>query len=131
MHKSYPIRKKETYVISSPEGVKSIDVYEPIGKEKDIELPDDIDPEILNHPSFSGNTIYEGTAQVFVHVAPGKVAPHPIQFDIEADSLDEAFDKFDDCAKEEADNFEKEIRERIAENQKQIITPQSGGILMP
>ena len=129
MKKSYPIREKKTYEFRSPNGLKHIEVST-VTSYMEIEIPDDTDPHIIEHPALISETIYEGKGQVLIQM-PQQSVPHPIHFNIEADSLEDAFEKYDDCAAEAIKELEEDFQEQINKEQNSIITPgHPGGIIV-
>ena len=73
-------------------------------------------------PDAGRETLYFGHAQVL-----SQLGPLPIQFQIEADSLDDALDKFPDGAADAVAKMVDEIRELQRQQASQIVVPGSGG----
>ena len=73
-------------------------------------------------PDASREVLYFGSAQVL-----SQMGPLPIQFAIEADSLDDAIDKFPEGAQEAVMKMVEEIKELQRQQASQIVVPGSGG----
>ncbi|RLI32010.1 hypothetical protein DRO66_11950, partial [Candidatus Bathyarchaeota archaeon] len=59
------------------------------------------------------------------HIPP---RPIPVQFKIDADTIHEAFDKFDDCAKVAMNSYIKELKEAEMKEKSKIVLPGQGNI---
>lgn len=72
-------------------------------------------------PDASRNTVYAGEAQIMTNAGP-----LPINFEIEAASLEEAAGKFAGAAKEAVERTVKELQELRRQAASSIVVPQSG-----
>ena len=77
-------------------------------------------------PDAERETLYFGHAQVL-----SQLGPLPIQFQIEADSMEDALDKFPDGAAEAVTKMGEEIREMQRQQASQIVVPGAGGGGLP
>ncbi len=77
-------------------------------------------------PDAERETLYFGHAQVL-----SQLGPLPIQFQIEADSMEDALDKFPDGAAEAVTKMVEEIREMQRQQASQIVVPGAGGGGLP
>jgi hypothetical protein len=73
-------------------------------------------------PDSARDVLYFGHAQVL-----SQMGPLPVQFSIEADSLNDALDQFADGAEEAVKKMVDEIREMQRQQASQIVVPGSGG----
>lgn len=72
-------------------------------------------------PDASRNTVYAGEAQIMTNAGP-----LPINFEIEAASLEEAAGKFAGAAKEAVERTVKELQELRRQAASSIVVPQGG-----
>lgn len=103
------IRKKDEYVV---EGLGRVSVYTALDKEAAIK---EQQPE----------TIYEGFSVITAPVS-GQMAQFPIEFFIDASSLDDAFGQFQERAATRFREMVEEAKKAREDQQKQIIVPPAG-----
>jgi len=128
----FAIRKVNTYLIDDPGPPRRIEENVKVG-ECSLDVPEDIDLSDL--PDCSTDKTYTGYGFVLAQTLDGQVVPQELPFMIDAESIEEAFSKFES-------GIESKIRELEKQNQGvKPPTPQelaalsrgnnSGGIIVP
>lgn len=110
MKKELPIRQLFTWEIRTDETARRIDEYRLIDKKASIDIGED------DKDSSEGkSSIFEGLGHVLQQISPQQVSPMEIHFPIDADTIEDAFARYDESARAFIEDQQKRARQSSIE----------------